>query len=252
MALWLHVLSILAFFDAPTPDAPPAGEASDVRYIKCEVCEAAVTAAHEQFAALKATSKAPVSEEAAQNILEYLCNPSLDESKWMRAIDLVEQEAHDGGRRLAVVKMKQEGPCDTECGTVALACKASMEGMETELGEALYTGTRDAAALRTHACREWSGACRRPPPKLDPARPDGPTFRPYTLEELYRVWQRSGSPALPGVLGEEQLRVRMGLAPDSSTFAPPPRVEDSPPGAAAGRGEQLGRLEHSAAFEAEA
>ena len=145
--------------------------------------------------------------------MERLCTPEAVEGAWLRRIDLVERDDPDGGgRRLALEKMESEGPCGVECGTVALACRAVLDGMENELGEALYAGSADAAALRARACREWSAACKRPAPRLDPARRDGPPFRAYTVEERGMREQRGG-PLPPGVLSADALRVRLGLAP---------------------------------------
>lgn len=192
--------------------SPASGVTSDVKYIRCATCEAAVNAAHKGFSAMREKSKKPASEEQAQQLIERICKPEEDEGAWLRAIDLVEQESIEGDRRLALVAMDTDGPCGQECQTVALACEAVLDGVENELGEALYAGgTGGAEALRKSACREWGTACRKGPPKLEPTRPDGPPFRPFTLEERSRREARGPPP--PGVLAAEALRVRLGVGP---------------------------------------
>lgn len=268
-ALLATLIASVAFYNEPAA-AGPSGVPSDVKYIKCEVCEAAVSEAHGQFDAMK--SGVP-SEEAATQIVEQLCKVNAAEGSWMRKFDLVERSDEatpsdsgnsgggggsisggGGGRRLALVKMEEEGPCGVECATVALACAAAVEEMENELSEALYARAVDASKLRAKACTKWSSACKKAAPRLDPARPDGPPFRPYTREERSRQEQRRGPPP-PGVLSEQQQRVRLGLAADASLAALSSDEEaanggmmDFGPSEATGRGELLSRLEHSSAF----
>ena len=227
-----------------------SGVVSDVRYIKCAACEAAVAAAHEQMGLLRKKTKPAPSEEQTMTLVENVCKADADEGSWMRSIDLVEQrDAEGGGKRLALVKVDDEGPCGQECRTVALACEAGIEGIENELGEALYAGGRlDVAALSRRACREWSSACKKAPPKLDPARPDGPAFRAFTLEE--RARREARGPPPPGVLTAEQLRVRLGLTASAVVEGgAQPAPFGSHDSEAHGRGPMVDTLEHSAAFE---
>ena len=237
------------------------GVSSDVRYIKCAACEAAVAAAHRQVAALGKKA----SEESAMQLVESLCKPDAKEGSWMQSIDLVEEDAVGGGRRLALVTTDSDGPCGQECHTVALACEAAIDGIENELGEALYASVRstsDASSLAKRACREWSTACKKSPPKLDPSRPDGPAFRAYTLEERGR--REASGPPPPGVLTGDQVRAKLGLAsssaevsggdlaerrmgfrgPSDLSFDDGPREGEE----AHGRGDQFMSPHHSAAF----
>ena len=239
----LPAVALLAVLP-PGPESAARGVASDVKYIKCAACEAAVTAAHELFTQPREAGAARAqSEEEAHQLVEQLCKPEAEEGAWMRAIDLVEQQVDGGGRRLALVKMEEDGPCGQECLTIAMACESLVGAFESELAEALYAGAADAADLRARACNKWSPVCRKPPPKLDDARADGPPFRAYTLEELAE--REQGAPPPPGVLSADALRARLGVAPTGGVGGGATFEEQE----AWGRGEHApAALEHSTAF----
>ena len=216
------------------------GVPGDVKYIKCEVCEKLVTSLHSHLAKQGKLS----SEAAAMAAIETACQADAAAGAWMRFIDLVEDTEH---RRLHLVDQDKDGPCEKECRTIALACSAVLEeGWENELGEALFNGD-SAASLRGSACREWSSACRKPPPKLDLARPTGPAFRAYTEEE--RALQDSGKSPPPGVLSEPALRRRLavdvGGAHERDTAD---GSFDQMQGGAAPSGSGYTELEHTAAY----
>jgi hypothetical protein len=198
------LVSVLA-----TCAAVELGVASDVKYIRCAICEQLVGALHDHVTAGK-QSKALSSEEDVQSAVEVSCKPDTDAGAWLRFLDLVEDLET---QRLHVVRQEEDGPCGKECQTAARACSAILEeGWENELGEALYAGVGSGGVggLQTKACRQWSSACRKPPP-LDPARPLGPAFRVYTDEERAARDARSGKGPPPGLLSEESLRWRMGV-----------------------------------------
>ena len=213
-------------FSVPNDKPSAQGVTTDVKYIKCAACEAVVTEAYEAFAAQKKALKTiKPSEALAQQLVDNICEPDDESGAWLRSVDLIEQEAEGGGRRLALVKQEDEGPCEVECATVKLACEAAVSGFENELVEALFSGEADAAGLRASACKDWSNACKKPPPKLDPSRPDGPAFRPLTDEE--RGWRERGGPPPPGVMAtDDELRVRFGLA-GGDNGSPPPLAQSA-------------------------
>lgn len=191
------------------------GLGSDVRYIRCETCEALVGALHSRISADKKAAKKPLSEAAVHTVVEEACKADAPMGAWLRSIDLVED-----GTRLTLVKQGQEGPCGSECQTLVLACEALLEeGWENELGEALY-GSDGEAELRQQACHEWSSACRKPPPKLPASRPAGPPFRPLSEVERARI-ERQGLGAAPaaGTLSESALLSAMGVQADAAAPA---------------------------------
>lgn len=179
------------------------GVPTDVKYIRCGVCESLAAEVHSH---VQKTPDVRKSEASIVTALEQSCDPTSDAGAWMRSIDLVELEG-----RLVLVRQEEDGPCNRECATIKLACRALLEeGWETELGEALYGGV-DAKQLRNDMCTDWSSACRKPPPKLDAARQPGPPFRAYTDEERALRDQRSGAPPPPGMLTEAALRKRLAV-----------------------------------------
>ena len=207
--------------------ATPAGNPSDVKYIRCAACEALVDAVRARAATLPKSG----TESDFQKIVDDACNPE-SVGEWMSFYDLVEDRD-----RLQLVKQAEDGPCGKECQTVALACRALLEeGWENELGESLYTSFKamskkpmaakknsedEGAKLRETVCRGWSSACKRPPPPLDArARPPGPSFRPYTDEERAARAEHSGTPPAPGVLSEGELAKRCGADEPSSEKFP--------------------------------
>ena len=122
-----------------------------------------------------------------------------------------------------VERQTEDGPCGRECKTLGMACEQLMEeGWEDSLSESLFGGEA-AGELRETACREWSSACRKTPPKVDPSRRPGPPFRPFTEDERALEAYRTGTPAAPGVFQDEALRYALGIGPtgdsDDGAFA---------------------------------
>ena len=133
-----------------------------------------------------------------------------DEGAWLKFLDMVETDA----QRIKVERQPEDGPCGSECKTLALACQQLLEeGWENELGEALFSST-SADELVESACKEWSSACRKAPPKVDKARKPGPSFRPYTEDERALETYELGKPNAPGVFSDEQLKFSLGIGPE--------------------------------------
>jgi hypothetical protein len=215
--------------------AAEAGVASDVKYIKCEVCEHLVNALHAQVAALRKKADG-LGEGKIDALIESVCKPEEEAGAWLRMIDLVEMS---GGQFLRIVRQREDGPCGQECATVAMACSALLEeGWENELGEALYSAKKSAEQLREKACRSLSSSCSRAASELPKSRSRGPPFRAYTEEER----AARGAPAAPGMLSRDELRYQLGL---SGQAEPVPKPEPPRPGL----GAALEALEHAAAFD---
>ena len=182
----------------------------DTKYVRCDTCRHLVGAVHETVAAARKASRAKkLSEETIQTVIESVCDPAKDEGAWLKFLDMVETDA----QRIKVERQPEDGPCGTECKTLALTCQQLLEeGWENELGEALFSST-SADELVESACKEWSSACRKAPPKVDKARKPGPAFRPYTEDERALEAYQSGKPNAPGVFGDEQLKYSLGVGP---------------------------------------
>ena len=192
--------------------ASSQGIQGDVKYIRCGVCELLIGELHGHLERNPGLRK---EEASILSALEDVQNPESSAGGWMRSIDLVES-----GDRLELERHKEDGPCGRECATIKLACAALLdEGWDNELSEALYSGA-SLSQLRADACREWSTACRKEPPKLDRNRAAGPPFRAFTDEERAARDLRLGKPPPPGMLTEAALRQRLAVivhAPDEET-----------------------------------
>lgn len=192
--------------------AAPPGQA-DSKYIRCAVCEALVESLHNRTSLFR-------TEADAQGAVDEACSEQGEAGAWMGFYDLVETED-----RLELVRQPEDGPCGTECHAIALACRGLLEeGWESELGEALYASAGTSAGkgkdgrkgaqldqLKRTVCREYSTACRKPPPPLDRARPAGPRFRPFTEEERAQRIEQLGASPPSGLLSENDLLRRFGL-----------------------------------------
>ena len=87
LAALLRLAACLPEDDAAVP--------SDVKYVRCGVCQQLVTAVHEQVAAAQKKSKAKkLSEESIQTIIESACKPSTEAGAWLKFLDMAET---DGG-----------------------------------------------------------------------------------------------------------------------------------------------------------
>ena len=266
LAALLRLAACLPEDDAAVP--------SDVKYIRCGVCQQLITAVHEQVTAARKKSKAKkLSEESIQTIIESACKPSTEAGSWLKFLDMAETDG--GGIQVEpspplqrsphlstststcasttasashlhlhlhlhlhqclhlpppspppcvqVERQAEDGPCGRECKTLGMACEQLMEeGWEDSLSESLFSGEA-ADDLRETACREWSSACRKAPPKLDPSRRPGPPFRPFTEDERALEAYRTGAPAAPGVFQDDALRYALGIGPkgdaDDGAFA---------------------------------
>lgn len=192
--------------------ATAAESAGDVKYIRCETCDGLVSAVHAELTKGHGSKKKTVTSEAdVMKVIEQVCAPDTDVGAWLRSVDLVEDSD-----RLRLVGQAEDGPCGSECATVRRACEALLEeGWENELGEALYSSLRsgdaDVDELRSLACKQWSTACKKAPPKLEKGRPPGPPFRPFTQEERAQRDARSGAPPPPGLLSADAISSRFGV-----------------------------------------
>jgi hypothetical protein len=64
------------------------------------------------------------------------------------------------------------GDCRRECATVARVCRDTLGEHDTEVSE-LCVRRASAQDIEDALCKELSGACARPPPPYEGARPEG-------------------------------------------------------------------------------
>ncbi|KAI8467721.1 MAG: hypothetical protein J3K34DRAFT_30973 [Monoraphidium minutum] len=164
------------------PDLPPAVR-SDIKYIKCAVCQQFVKQAVRATKTLREEIKPGKKLEESDIIdkLEGLCNAATPGGEWARTLDMVEK-----GDAIEIRDMGKVGRHTTETSTIARACADVSDGLDlSDLSEALYKG-KTRAQLTQLACYEMSGACNKKPPAVPEDRPAGPAFAALSEGELER------------------------------------------------------------------
>ncbi|WIA20894.1 hypothetical protein OEZ85_005239 [Tetradesmus obliquus] len=166
------------------PEQPKAAAVvSDVKYIKCGVCEALMKQATRKVKAMRGELKPGqrVDESAIIESLELACNPAKPDGAWITHYDMVED-----GDRIKLVDTQQASKCNTECATIARACSQVTDSLDlSDLSEALYSG-KSRSALTQLACYEMSNVCRVKPPTVPKDRAPGPAHTPMSADEAER------------------------------------------------------------------
>uniref|UniRef100_A0A383WPZ6 Saposin B-type domain-containing protein n=1 Tax=Tetradesmus obliquus TaxID=3088 RepID=A0A383WPZ6_TETOB len=222
------------------PEQPKAAAVvSDVKYIKCGVCEALMKQATRKVKAMRGELKPGqrVDESAIIENLELACNPAKPDGAWITHYDMVED-----GDRIKLVDTQQASKCNTECATIARACSQVTDSLDlSDLSEALYSG-KSRSALTQLACYEMSNACRVKPPPVPKDRAPGPAHTPMSAGEAEReaMMARMKAAGLGGQMynREDLMQQMQGLQQqaDDGEIASTPMTEMSgdAPAAAAG------------------
>ena len=173
--LLLGLLGTLSGRQAHAKKATPWKEGavkSDVKYVRCSVCELAARELHRQVKALReeaAGSRGKLAEADILDLTDKVCDPERSEGEWIAKLDMVEQA--DGS--MALVEHDDFGECMAECRTMQRACEKTLEDAAVDIAEVLYRGEAGRAAISQALCRELSGACHKKAPKLPKERPSG-------------------------------------------------------------------------------
>jgi hypothetical protein len=176
------VLALSRLGAAFSPNAPPALPVkTDIKFIRCQVCEALAKNAHRQAKSLRDAVKPgkKVSEMALLEVVESLANPVKEQGEWINKIDLVEE-----GSKLSLVEQDQVGECNSECKTVAKAAEEIIGEHDTDLAEELWKGNKNRAQLTKWLCYELTNSCKTKPPPLPKDRKPGPTFKEMDEKDL--------------------------------------------------------------------
>lgn len=194
LAQWPLLLSVLllathskAQFGMGKPPGPEAQAVrSDLKYIRCEVCEQLAKQAYRQVSAFKkeAAEKQMKHERKVKELdllekIEKMTNPLKDEGEWLTRLDLVEQ-----GSKLTLKEMPDQGKCGPECKTIQSAAEAIIESADTDMAEKLWQGKLTRAQFTKWLCKEATSSCKQKPPPLPKDRPVGPAFEAVDPEEI--------------------------------------------------------------------
>lgn len=156
------------------PSKPPAKPVkSDIKYIKCQVCELLAKNAYRQVNDLKKSLKPnkKLGEMAVIELMEHITDPTKDQGEWIAKIDLVES-----GGKLLVEEQDQLGDCGVECKTVQRAAEEIVGDRDTDLAEELWKLKMNRAQFTSWLCRQLTKSCQGKPPKLPADRKPGPPF----------------------------------------------------------------------------
>ncbi|KAL0028267.1 hypothetical protein WJX79_006072 [Trebouxia sp. C0005] len=170
----LLACAISCVFAQFNPSKPPAKPVkSDIKYIKCQVCEHLAKNAYRQVQDLKKTVKPnkKLDEMAVIELMEHITDPTKDQGEWVAKIDLVES-----GDKLLVQEQDQLGDCGVECKTVQRAAEDIVGDRDTDLAEELWKLKMNRAQFTNWLCRSLTSSCKGKVPKLPADRQPGPPF----------------------------------------------------------------------------
>eukprot|EP00850_Spirogloea_muscicola_P004588 SM000019S05132 [mRNA] locus=s19:1084624:1088069:- [translate_table: standard] len=165
----------------------------DVPFIRCAVCEELAKSLHRQVKRRR-DEAAPrkLTEFQIIELTEKICNPSRDEGEWITMLDIVQE-----GDQLKLVQQDTAGNCNSECKTIQRACEEVMGEHDTDVAELLYAdGNR--SALSKLLCKDLSGACKGPVPRVSKGRTRNEEFSKMEAKEaeMERLMRSMGD--MPG------------------------------------------------------
>jgi hypothetical protein len=252
-----------AQFGAPGAKKGPVARAvkSDVKYIKCEVCEQLAEAAHGEYLKLRADEGQKLRETTVIEKMEKMCDVSSTEGDWIVTKDLQEK-----GTRLRVVDMGKEnyGECGVECKTIVKACEDILGPRDTDVGEYLFTSDDESdgvKAFQKWLCEEETSSCSGKTPALPKDRPKGEKFKKRDKKDLEMERLMKNMQGMPGMGGaqmfsrDQMLRNMGGGDDDDDDDESPyggfdPSSFGSDDDASDGIGQKLGDLKDKAASTA--
>ena len=166
---------------------PARAVKSDVKYIKCQVCEEVAKTLSRVASSLRDEKGEKLTESDVLEKVEKVCDPSAEEGEWLVQHDLVEK-----GSSLTMKFMGADvyGKCGVECKTMQRACEDIVSDRDTDIAEALFTSgdAMKRAAVTAFLCRDEEeparNACGRATPPLPKSRAKGPPFEATDKKEI--------------------------------------------------------------------
>ncbi|PNW84622.1 hypothetical protein CHLRE_03g151700v5 [Chlamydomonas reinhardtii] len=162
----------------PKPKAPVAK--GDIKYIKCQVCEAI---AKQSIKATKdlieQAGPKKVPEADILERVEKMCDPDTDDGEWITKYDIVEEDS-----ALVLKDTGAVGRCKSECRTIARACEMISDDVDlTDLSAMLFKGKK-RAAISNWMCHDASDACSKKAPALTKREGADEAHAPMDEDEL--------------------------------------------------------------------
>ena len=138
--LLTFLLAPIAAVAAAKKPPPARGVKSDVKYVKCAVCQEVAKTLHRVAAKVREDKGKKLTEADVLEKVEKVCDPDAEEGEWLITHDLVER-----GKRLDMKHMGGKfGECGAECKTMQMACERIVSDRDTDVAEMLFT---DGASL---------------------------------------------------------------------------------------------------------
>ena len=214
---------------------PARAVKSDVKYVKCQVCEEVAKTLSRVASSLRDELGAKLTEAAVLEKVEKVCDPSAEEGEWLVQHDLVEK-----GSALRMKFMGDDvyGKCGVECKTMQRACEDIVSDRDTDIAEALFTSGdgMKRAAMTAFLCRDEDeparASCARAPPPLPRSREKGPAFEAIDKKEfdMQRMMKQMEAMGMGGM----QMYGRDDVADMVSDYDDDDDDDDSPESAALG------------------
>ena len=177
--LLTFLLAPIAAVAAAKKPPPARGVKSDVKYVKCAVCQEVAKTLHRVAAKVREDKGKKLTEADVLEKVEKVCDPDAEEGEWLITHDLVER-----GKRLDMKHMGGKfGECGAECKTMQMACERIVSDRDTDVAEMLFTdgASLARAGIQAKLCNDANekaySACRKPAPALPKTRPKGPAFK---------------------------------------------------------------------------
>ena len=108
---------------------------SDIKYIKCQVCQELAKNLNREANALREEKGAKLTESDVLEKVEKICDFETTEGEWIIKHDLVE----DGDALKLQYMDGKYGACNSECKTVQKACQDIIGDRDTDIAEAIFT-----------------------------------------------------------------------------------------------------------------
>jgi hypothetical protein len=165
---------------------PARAVKSDVKYIKCQVCEEIAKVLTREASSVRKQKGSKLTEADVLEKVEKVCDPAAEEGEWLVKHDLVEK-----GTALQMKFMGAEafGKCNSECKTMQRACEDIVSDRDTDIAEMLFTNENVSLKdFKSFLClneeEDALGCCLEKPPPLRKDRKKGPSFEATDKKEI--------------------------------------------------------------------
>jgi hypothetical protein len=152
----------------------------DVKYLLCPVCQEVARMLFDLVTDARAAGM-DVTEEALIDLAASVCDPLAEAGMWLRSVDYA---LSTDQKSFELTVHERRGRCGSECLTTARTCASLIEGVDTEVAEALYSRKLTLQSFSRELCHELTSACSQLRPIKKPEGRGAEQFRPLSDSEL--------------------------------------------------------------------